>query len=235
MLGEEGKWHKWVGGNKMITYPDDHYDDGECKYTVDFVGKYENPEYCIWLEKVLLEFINKSNPIDGSDAESKIRELDVDTTYIDDFCIKVEDKKIRYCNPLLKDYPLNVVDPDPCNEEVIKIVNEWEIHFVAIFAKKTLDKTNGYVKPMDYAKMLKKMEPYKNYFLERTWNRLLRKVPEYLSVRIDKNIEWFNSVEADNIIYDINFLTWGNTDKDRFLSIDADLNNKYWQNIKIQG
>ena len=83
--------------------------------------------------------------------------------------------------------------------------------------------------------MLKKMEPYKNYFLERTWNRLLRKVPEYLSVRIDKNIEWFNSVEADNIIYDINFLTWGNTDKDRFLSIDADLNNKYWQNIKIQG
>lgn len=189
----------------------------------------------MWLEKVLLEFINNDERIDGISAENRIRKLGVDITYIDDFCITVEDKKIRYYNPLLKDYPLNVVDPYPYNENEIKYVNEWEIHFIANFVDEFKKEMGGIVKSDDYQNLLRKLYPYKSYFLERTWDRLSESsISTYLSVRIDDKIEWYNC-SRDNIAYDLNYLMWGNAKNERFLDIDTDLNSEYWNNIKVLG
>lgn len=219
----------------MITYTGDNYDDREREYPIDFVEKYEDPGYSLWLEKVLLKFISKNRYIDGFSAENEIRKLGVETSHIDDFCITVEDRNIRHCKPLIKDYPLNVVDPYPCSDMEIKEVNEWEIHFVAKLAKEFQKELGGIVESKDYKKFLEKLYPYKHYFLEKTWDRLSeRSISAYLSFRIDREIEWYDCSE-DNIAYDFNYLIWGDSKNERFLDIDTDLNNKYWENIKLLG
>lgn len=219
----------------MITYPGDYYDDSEREYAIDLFEKYKNPEYCMWLEKVLLKFMCNGRQIDGFGVESEIKKLGVENTYIDDFCITVEDKKIREYNPLLKDYPLNVVDPHPCNENEMRDVNEWEIHFIAKLAEEFKKEMGGMVKSKNYKKFLEKIYPYKCYFLERTLDRLSEKtISVYLSFRIDDEIEWYNC-SKDNIAYDFKYLMWADNKNERFLDIDTDLNSEYWEHIKLLG
>lgn len=237
---EEGKRRE---EKYMRTYPEDEYDyqgdiDEEEIYFGGFKYAYEDKCYSIWLEDFLMRMFKDSGYKSEDDIIEKFKEIGngIDT-YLENICMMFKDRKIRENDPLLEKYPINLLrDRSNLDDEEIRSINEWEIHFIAGFAQKTLDQTKGYVKPSDYIKMLKEMKPYKNYFLERTWNLLDEsKVSEYLSIRIDTNIAWYDSYEADNIVYDINYLTWGDTKNNRFLSIDANLNSSYWENIKFQG
>lgn len=209
----------------MKTYPEDNYDSQEYG-NIGFPEKYNDSAYCEWLENLAIKILTKDKYIDILDFEKKIDRLGVGLKYSEILHARVEDKKIRDNNPFLKCFPLCLIDPYPQGCEEMRKVNEWEIRVVAQLAQETLNETNCQVRSNDYKKFLKKLEPYRDYFLEQTWNKLSEFIiSQYLSVRVDKRIPWSETNEhPDNIVYDLNKLIWADKKEERFLSIDADLN-----------
>lgn len=224
----------------MRTYIDDEYDYmHDLDETISFGGfkrNYESPEYSIWLEDFLFRMLMHCGHKSEADVKDLFHEIGCEyDTYLEDLCKIVEDKKKRENDPLLENYPLNLIDHTSRTDEETRSVNEWEIHLVAQIAKETLDKTGGNVKSDDYNEMLEKLYPYEKYFLKQTWGRLDESmISKYFSVRIDPDIEWYDCTPED-IVYDLKFLISATEKEDRYLSIDANLHNTYWENLSLQG
>ena len=208
----------------MWTYPNDTYDDH--KYRNIGFSKYNDSDYCIWLEDLAIKLLTKNKYIEILDFEKKLEHLGVGLDYSEDLHSRIEDKKIRVDDSLLENYPLCLVDPYPQEDEDVKKINEWEIHVVAKMVQEILNKTNYRVRSKEYKSFLKKLKPYRYYFLKQTWERLKEPViAQYFSVRIDKNIPWSEiNNHPDNIVYDLTHLVWADKPNERFLSIDANLN-----------
>lgn len=209
----------------MKTYNDDNYDDVCKSIMVDRSEFYKDFEYCKWLEDLAIKLITKDKYIGILDLEKKIKRLHIGLDYSEVLHMRIEDKEIRKNNPLLANYPLCLFDPDPQEDEEIEKVNEWEIRIVAQLAQEILDETHYQVRPDDYKRFLKKLEPYKYCFLDQTWYRLSEEIiSQYLSVRLDRNIPWSETNDhLDNIVYDLNKLVYVDRKEERFLDIKNDI------------
>lgn len=220
----------------MITYPWDDYDNNNYG-NIGFSENYTNPEYCKWLEELAVKLISGDRHIGILDYEAKLKTIGNSSHFSDELYARIEDARIRREFPLLENFPLCCASACYQGEEEIRKVNEWEIQTVARLAQEMLEETNHYVKPEDYRRLLRELEPYSQYFLEGTWKRLREDTfARYASFRIDKTIPWSEmSSHPENICLDLNILVWGDTREERFLSIDADISSPIFLNLIGQG
>lgn len=160
-------------------------------------------DYARWLEDSLINILTNGKSLS---KEKITKKLKVKGIKCHDEFVKHLDKinnryKIIEKLPLLGTYPIDL-SADNVYEEDIEKINEWEIE---ILTKLTIQLEKQYksITPDIYYDFFdKEIKPYKEYFLDETYEKVLPKNMErYWCRRIDRSIPWgesaYSNIELD--------------------------------------
>ncbi|MFG6322638.1 MAG: hypothetical protein K1W41_14505 [Lachnospiraceae bacterium] len=159
-------------------------------------------DYARWLEDSLINILTNGKSLSN---EKLTKKLKVKGIKCHDEFVKCLDKinnrhKIIEKLPLLDTYPIDL--SSDIYEEDIEKINEWEIDILTKLTMK-LEKQYKSITPDIYYNFFdKEIKPYKEYFLEETYQKALPKNMErYWCRRIDRSISWgesaYSNIELD--------------------------------------